>query len=236
MTYPAAVLSIAAAATAFLLAFIVPTFAEMFSDYGAELPAPTRVVLALSEALTAYALPLAFALAAAVLGGRRLARTERGRRLVARLLLRIPLLGPLRLKGLLAEWCRTLGTLLRSGVHLEEALALMARATADPLLAEEAHRLLRAVREGRALTATLARSGLFPPMLAQMLAAGEETAALDEMLLHVAGHYDAEVEGAVDALVALLEPALIVVIGVVLGGVLVAMYLPMFEMTSVMGP
>lgn len=233
MAYPAIVLGVALATVTFLLTVIVPTFADMFADFGAELPLPTRIVLGVTDALQAYGWIALLVIVGLALLARTARRDPRVRRALERIRLRLPVLGPLYAKGLTARVCRTLGTLVESGVALDEALRVTATASESLLAREATAEMRRRVVRGTSLAAPMARASFFPPMVVQMVSVGEETARLSEMLLHVAGHYEAEVDAAVDALASVIEPLLVVVLGIIVGAILVAIYLPMFELTNV---
>ncbi len=233
MVYPGVIVAVATACVAFLLTVIVPTFAEMFADFGAELPAPTRALLALSNGLHEHAgVGLVVGLIFAA-GARRLLRAPAGRRWADRVSLRIPLVGPLMRKSHAARFCRTLGTLLEGGVHLPEALGILARTSGHSQVEALVRRLATHVERGGRLAAPLHGDDVFPEFVVQMVAVGEETAHLDEMLLHAAGHFEEEVDAAVETLTSVIEPILIAVLGLVIGGTLVALYLPLFELTGV---
>lgn len=235
MAYPALVLVVAAAATTFLLTQIVPTFAEMYADFGAELPAPTQFILHVSRGMTEHVVLAVLVIAGSLglMAGVR--RTERGRLWLDRMVLRVPFAGSLLLKHSVARFCRTLGTLLASGVALVEALDLLSRMTGNRVVEQEVKKLLASVRRGSSLVRPLQEARLFPGMVVHMIAVGEETAELDRMLVHVADHYEREVDLAVEGLTAVVEPVLIVLVGIVLGGVLAALYLPIFDLVSVVG-
>ena len=232
LVYPAVVVAVAGGAVAFLLAFVVPTFAAMYADFGAELPAPTRFVLAASgAAVTAGPWLLLGAVAAAIVG-RRWVATDGGERAAEGVLLRVPVLGPLLAGALVARFCRTVGTLVRGGVPLVEALDISRSSGASPRSRDAAATLAEALRRGGRLRDSLGREALFPPLVVQLLAAGEESARLDEVLLLLAQKYEEDTDGAVDALAAIIEPVLIVLLGLVVGGILVALYLPMFDLAG----
>lgn len=232
LVYPAVVLVVAGGAVGFLLAFVVPTFAAMFADFGAELPGPTRFVLAASQALIIGGPWLIAAGIGLTVAGQRWARTPAGDRTIEGLLLRLPVLGPLLQGALVARFCRTVGTLVRGGIPLVEALDLAAGPGAPPRSADAAQALADGLRKGGRLRDALLRESLFPPLVIQLLSAGEEAARLDDVLLILAAKYEEETDGAVDALAAIVEPVLIVLLGLVVGGILVAMYLPMFDLAS----
>lgn len=232
LAYPAVVLAVAVAAVVFLLTVIVPTFAEMFISFGEELPTPTRIVIALSRGLVTAAPFLLLGGIASVVVGRRALRFPSVKRGWDHLLLRLPVLGALRLKGLIARFAQTLGTLLGAGVGLVPALDILADAIPNTRLQETVRVMRHSVVHGRGLARSLQADEFFPPLLTHLVFVGEETAELDEMLLHVADHYEREVDASVDALTTLLEPLLIVTIGLVLGAILIALYLPMFDLVQ----
>jgi type IV pilus assembly protein PilC len=233
MVYPGVVLGVAVAAVVFLLRVIVPTFAEMYADFGAELPGPTRALLAVSDVLGGRVWVSAIVLAGVIVAGRWALQMPAGRPWREAAVLHLPLIGPLLRKSLSARFSRTLGTLLQGGVHLVDALDILAR-TAGHSQVESAVRAMEAhVAEGGRLAGPLRGRTVFPEFVVQMIALGEETAHLDGMLLHAAGHFEAEVDAGVEALTSVIEPVLIVVLGIVLGGILVAMYLPLFELSTV---
>ncbi len=233
--YPGLILAVALVAIVFFLTTIAPTFAEMYADFGQDLPVPTRIILQVSKAMTGFFPVLAAAIGLLASGIVWVLRTPRGRLRWERLKVRAPLLGALLLHNLTARFCRTLGTLLASGVTLTEALALLTQAAGNRYVEEELKGVLARVRRGSSLHQPLARAGFFPGMVVQLIAVGEQTADLDAMLLHAAEHFEKEVEVSLEALTALIEPVLIVVIGLLLGGILVSLYLPMFELVNVAG-
>lgn len=233
LVYPGVVLSVAVGAVTFLLAVIVPTFADLFADFDAELPVPTKIIVAVSNVLTSYFVLIVVAAFGLVLGFRYAIRTERGRRMWDAVRLRIPVSSPLYLKGITARFCRTLSTLLHSGIPLVEALDVTAATIENVHFEGAIQEMKRRVVRGGTLTEPLQTGSLFPPMVVQMISVGEETAKLDEMLAHVAEHYEREVDASVDALTSVIEPVLILVLGLVIGAILVAIYLPMFDLVTV---
>lgn len=235
LVYPAVVLVVAVAATTFLLTTIVPTFAEMFADFGSELPAPTRLVLRMSRFVTQHFGAALLGLCLGVAGFGVFRRTARGAYVLDRFVLRVPLIGPLLLKNLVARFCRTLGTLLHSGVVLVDALGILAHTAGNRVVEREVVYLLHRVRRGSSLNQPLRKAGLFPEMVVQLIAVGEQTAELDRMLFHAADYYEQEVDAYVETLTSVIEPVLIVLIGLLLGGILVALYLPMFDLITVVG-
>jgi type IV pilus assembly protein PilC len=233
MVYPAVVLTVALGATAFMLIFIIPTFAKMFTDFGGELPLPTKIVLGMSHFLTGFWWVILLAIAAAVVALNRYYATENGTRTIDALLLKMPVLGDVLLKGAVARFTRTLGTLIASGVPILAGLEITARTAGNKILSEAIMTARASIREGETVSAPLKTSGVFPPMVVQMISVGEQTGALDEMLTKIAVFYEAEVDTAVDTLTSIIEPVMIVVMGGIVGGMVVAMYLPMFKLISV---
>jgi type IV pilus assembly protein PilC len=233
MVYPMVVLTVALGATSFMLIFIIPTFAKMFSDFGGELPLPTKIVLGLSNALKM----LWWVIILAMIGGgivfSRYYATENGRRTIDGMMLKIPALGDVLMKGAVARFTRTLGTLIASGVPILAGLEITARTAGNKIIAEAIMTARASIREGETVAAPLKASGVFPPMVVQMISVGEQTGALDEMLTKIAVFYEAEVDTAVDTMTSIIEPVMIVVMGGIVGGMVVAMYLPMFKLISV---
>lgn len=233
LAYPALVVAVAIAAVAFLLAVVVPTFADLFASFGQELPGPTRAVLWLSAGLRQVAPLLPVVAAVAVVAGRRALATPSVRGLLDATLLKLPLVGSLLSKSLLAQFCRTASTLLGSGVALVDALATSEAALTNVRMKRAVARLRQDVIAGRTLAESARGDIVLPPLLSQILAVGEQTAELDGTLAHLADYYDAEVDASVGVLTALLEPLLILVVGVAVGFILVSLYLPMFDLSRV---
>jgi type IV pilus assembly protein PilC len=233
MVYPAVVLTVALGATAFMLIFIIPTFAKMFSDFGGELPLPTKIVLVLSKGLQMLWWVIILAIIGAVIAFNRFYATDNGRRTVDALMIKMPVLGDVLLKGAVARFTRTLGTLIASGVPILAGLEITARTAGNKVIAEAIMTARASIREGETVAAPLKASGVFPPMVVQMISVGEQTGALDEMLTKIAVFYEAEVDTAVDTMTSIIEPVMIVVMGGIVGGMVVAMYLPMFKLISV---
>ena len=233
MTYPTVVCVVALGATVFMLMFIIPTFAKMFSDFGGELPLPTKIVMGLSDFLRGYWYLLAAGGAALAFSVNRYYKTSGGKLTIDRMLLRIPVLGMVIRKGAVARFTRTLGTLISSGVPILNGLEITARTSGNRVVEQAVMATRDSISQGNTISEPLKASGVFPPMVTQMISVGEQTGALDEMLDKIANFYDDEVDSAVDALTSVIEPAMIVVMGVIVGGMLVAMYLPMFKLISV---
>jgi type IV pilus assembly protein PilC len=233
MVYPAVVLTVASGATAFMLIFIIPTFAKMFSDFGGELPLPTKIVLAMSHALTMFWWVALLAIVGGFIAFGRYYATETGKRVVDGAMLKFPIIGDVLLKGSVARFTRTLGTLIASGVPILSGLEITARTAGNKVIAEAIMTARASIREGETVAAPLKASGVFPPMVVQMISVGEQTGVLDEMLTKIAVFYEAEVDTAVDTLTSIIEPCMIVLMGGIVGGMVIAMYLPMFKLITV---
>ena len=233
MVYPAVVMTVACLATAFMLIFIIPTFARMFTGFGAELPLPTKIVMGLSSFLRAYWWVMLGSIVGFAFALRRYYSTERGHMQIDKLLLKVPVLGDVIRKGAVARFTRTLGTLISSGVPILTGLEITARTAGNRVVQEAIMAARASIREGETISAPLKQSNVFPPMVVQMISVGEETGALDDMLTRIADFHDSEVDTAVDALTSLIEPVMIVFMGAVVGGMVIAMYLPMFKLINV---
>ncbi|MFQ5454044.1 MAG: type II secretion system F family protein [Candidatus Zixiibacteriota bacterium] len=229
MIYPAVIVVVATGVTIGMLTFIVPVFAKMFGGLNAELPGPTQVVLTISNFLQDNFIYLT--IGAIVAFGVFLwwKKTPGGALLYDRILLRIPVIGNLIKKSSVARFTRTLGTLLASGVSILEALEITAKTAGNLIIANAINKSVLAIAEGDTITGPLKETGVFPPMVTQMISVGEKTGGLDDMLNKIADFYDEEVDEAVTALTSVIEPIIIVFMGVVIGGILIAMYLPMFD-------
>jgi type IV pilus assembly protein PilC len=232
MTYPAVMLMVVIGATTILLWKVVPVFAGMFEGAGVALPAPTQAVMAASSFLQSYMLHLVGAVVAGVFLLRKYYATPDGRLNIDRTLLRAPVLGPLIRKAAVSRFTRTLGTLISSGVSILEGLEITARTSGNRVIHDAVMSSRASIAGGATISDPLKSSGVFPPMVVQMINVGEQTGGLDEMLSKIADFYDDEVDAAVAALTSILEPIMIVVMGVVVGGMVVAMYLPMFDLIS----
>jgi len=216
-----------------MLMVIIPTFAKMFTDFGGDLPMPTKIVMFASDFLRANWYILAAIITGGIIFLKRYYKTEIGHYKIDKMLLRMPILGNVIRKGAVARFTRTLGTLISSGVPILNGLDITARTSGNKVIEKAVLETRQSISEGNTIVDPLKRSGVFPPMVVQMIGVGEQTGALDEMLDKVADFYDDEVDTAVDALTAAIEPIMIVVMGAVVGGMLVAMYLPMFKLVTV---
>ena len=232
MIYPIAVIVIAAVVVAAILWKVIPTFADLFAGLGAELPMPTRVVIFLSNQLVAYGWIFILLMGAAAFMLKRYYATHNGRRAIDGLLLKTPILGIILRKVAVARFCRTLSTLMSSGVPILDGLDITAK-TAGNSIVEDAVQLTRTrIERGETVSVPLRETGVFPPMVTQMINVGETTGALDAMLSKIADFYEDEVDTAVAGLLTLLEPVMIAFLGVIVGGIVIAMYLPMFDLIS----
>jgi len=235
MTYPAIVISVALIVVAVILIYVIPIFAGLFRDAGTKLPAMTVFVMDMSDFMKSYFHWIFLGIGLAVFGLRQFRKTSRGRDITDQIILRSPVFGMLIRKVAVARFTRTLGTMLSSGVPILDGLEVVA-ATAGNTVVEKAIRLARnSISEGRPVADPLAETNVFPGMVTQMIAVGEATGALDTMLGKIADFYDEEVDAAVEVLTSLLEPMLIVFLGITIGGLLVAMYLPIFQLADVVG-
>lgn len=233
MTYPIVVISVAVMVVVFLMIKVVPTFKDVFESFGAKLPAPTRTVIMASDFLSSWkALYLLGGIVVLIVAVQLYRKTKTGAFQWDRLMLKTPVFGALIQKSSIARFSRTLGTLVKSGVPILEALDTVAKTSGNKVVEQAVMAARDAIREGKTLTEPLRTSGVFPPMVTQMINVGEETGALDAMLAKVADFYEAEVDSAVEALTSILEPILIVFLGVTLGYIIVAMFMPMFMLGS----
>jgi type IV pilus assembly protein PilC len=234
MIYPVAVIVIATIVVGAILWKVIPTFAVLFAGLGAELPLPTRIVIQLSNGLVSYGWILIVGLGLTGWGIKTYYATERGRRVFDAFLLKTPILGNILRKVAVARFCRTLSTLMASGVPILDGLDITAR-TAGNAIIEDAIQVTRtSIERGETISGPLRETGVFPSMVVQMINVGETTGALDAMLSKIADFYEEEVDTAVAGLLTLMEPVMIAVLGVVVGGIVIAMYLPIFDLISQM--
>lgn len=230
--YPIAVLSIAAVVVGIILWQVIPTFEALFDGLGAVLPLPTRIVIAVSGSFVIIAPVAALGLPAGAWLLRRYYATPSGRRVIDGTLLRVPVLGGVLRRVAVARFCRTLSTLLGAGVPILDGLELTAGTAGNAVVADAVRRTRAAIERGRPVAAPLAGSRVFPPIVVQMVGVGEATGTLDSMLARVADFYEQEVDTAVAGLTSLLEPVMMAVLGIIVGGIVVAMYLPVFDLIS----
>jgi type IV pilus assembly protein PilC len=233
MVYPAVVCTIAGGVTVFLLVGVIPTFKEIFSSFGAQLPMPTRIVIGISEALQTYWYIFLGIPVGGFIALTKWVQTDKGKRIFDAYTLKIPLFGPLLRKVAVAKFTRTLGTLVKSGVPILQAMETVAQTAGNKVIEKAVMDARESVREGERIADPLRKSGVFPSMVVQMIAVGEETGSIDTMLSKIADFYDQEVDVAVKALTSMIEPLVIVVMGVVIGGIVIAMFIPMFELGNI---
>jgi type IV pilus assembly protein PilC len=232
MVYPVVVLVVAVAVVAVLLLFVIPIFKKMFEDMGGGLPAPTQIVIDISEWVKSYFLFIVAVVVVLIVALNRFYATRRGRALIDDLMLRIPVIGDLLKKVAVARFTRTLGTMIQSGVPILDGLDIVAKTAGNKTVEAVILKTRASIAEGRTIADPLAESGVFPAMVVQMIAVGEATGALDAMLSKIADFYDEEVDAAVDALTSLIEPFMMIFLGATIGGLVIAMYLPVFKLAG----
>jgi type IV pilus assembly protein PilC len=232
MIYPIAVIVIAGLVVGVILWKVIPTFAAMFEGLGAELPLPTRIVIALSNNLVRFAPFVIPAIGLAAYGFKQYYATDGGRHTVDRIVLKMPVLGLLMRKIAVARFCRTLSTLIASGVPILDGLEITAKTSGNAIVEDAIMATRKSIERGETISAPLREQGVFPSMVTQMISVGEATGALDAMLAKIADFYEEEVDTAVAGLLTLLEPIMIAFLGVVVGGIVIAMYMPIFDMIS----
>jgi len=233
MTYPAIVLIVAVGVVALLLVYVIPVFKKLFEGMGGQLPGPTQLVVNISEFTQSYFLFMIGVVIVVVFIFRRYYRTEKGRLNIDALVLKAPVFGPLIKKIAVAKFTRTLSTMLGSGVPILEGLTIVSKTAGNVIVENAIMKTRQSISEGRTIAEPLAETDVFPPMVVQMIAVGEATGALDAMLAKIADFYDDEVDVAVSALTAMLEPFMMIFLGVVVGGMIICMYLPIFQIASV---
>ncbi len=235
MVYPITIMSIAVVVVGVILIFVIPTFAKMFTEFGGELPAPTKFVIALSNFLVRYFVVLIAGFYAILWGIKKYYATSQGQKNIDRMALKAPIVGPLIRKVAVAKFTRTLGTMVSSGVPIMDGLEIVAKTAGNKIVEEAIYAVRQAISEGKTMAEPLAASGVFPPMVVQMISVGEATGAMDAMLNKIADFYDDEVDDAVGAMTSMMEPLLMVFLGTTVGGLVVAMYLPIFKLAGAVG-
>jgi type IV pilus assembly protein PilC len=235
MIYPIAVITIAACVVAVILLKVIPTFAALFAGLGAELPLPTRVVIAASNFLARYFIFIVVLIGLGIYAFRAYYRTDNGRHTIDRILLSLPIFGEILRKIAVARFCRTLATLTASGVPILDSLEITAKTAGNAIIEDAVLATRKSVEAGKTIAEPLRDAKVFPNMVVQMVSVGEQTGALDTMLNKIAEFYEDEVDAAVAGLIKLMEPLMIAILGVVIGGVVIAMYLPMFSLISKIG-
>jgi len=235
MVYPVAVITIAIGVVWIILWKVIPTFATLFKGLGAELPLPTRITITLSNFIGRWWWMIFILIGLSIYAIYSYHKTEKGRRVIDGLLLKLPVLGQVLRKIAVARFCRTLGTLVSSGVPILEGLEITARTAGNAVVEDAIMATRKSIEEGRTIAEPLKATDVFPPMVVQMVAVGEQTGALETMLNKIADFYEDEVDDATANLLALLEPIMISFLGVVIGGIVISMYLPMFDLINKIG-
>lgn len=233
MTYPVIVVIIAFAITAFLIVRVVPVFAEIFADFDATLPPPTQFLIDVSDYCRQYWYVILGGMCAAIVGARVFIRTETGREIWDRYKLKLPIFGPLLHKIAMTRFARTFAQLIRSGVPILEVLAIVGGSAGNRVIEKHIGSVSADVEKGDNLAAAMSKQPIFPPMMLRMVSAGEATGQVDTMLEKMADFWDAEIEATLDALTSLIEPLLILFLGVVVGGIVIAMFLPIFQLNEI---
>lgn len=232
MTYPVVTMVIAVVVVAVILVFVIPVFQEMFADFGGELPGPTKIVVGASDFVKSKILYIIIGMIIFGFAFKKYYATKKGRETIDALMLKLPVFGILIRKVAVAKFTRTMGTMLSSGVAILEALDIVAKTAGNTSIEKAVYHVRSGISEGRTMADPLMESGVFPSMVCQMISVGESTGALDAMLGKIADFYDEEVDQAVDNLTSLIEPFMLVFLGTVIGGLVVAMYLPIFKMAG----
>ena len=230
--YPAIIITVAVVVVFIILWKVIPTFAGLFAGLGAQLPLPTRIVVMASNFVAGYSLFVIGGIIGLGIATRQFYQTDSGERIIDGLVLRAPVLGMIMRKIAVARFCRTLGTLVASGVPILDGLEITAKTAGNRVVKDAVMETRSSIEAGKSIAKPLEATGVFPPMVTQMIGVGEETGALDTMLSKIADFYEDEVDTAVENLMSLLEPVMIVFLGVVIGGIVVSMYLPMFDLIN----
>ncbi len=235
MTYPATIIGIATVVITVILVFVIPAFEKMFADFGGELPLPTQIVVQISNFIQSYILVIIGGCFAFVWLMKRVYKTSQGRLRMDALALRLPVMGVLVRKVAVAKFTRTLGTMISSGVPILDGLDIVAKTAGNRVVENAIYRVAQSISEGKTIAEPLEKSGVFPPMVCQMIAVGEQSGSIDTMLNKIADFYDDEVDDAVGNLTAMMEPLLMLFLGTTVGGLVIAMYLPIFKLAGAVG-
>ncbi len=235
MTYPATIIGIAVLVITVILVFVIPQFQSMFADFGSTLPLPTLIVIALSEFIQSYILLIIGGCFATVWILKRIYRTPKGQLFMDALFLKMPVMGILLRKVAVAKFTRTLGTMISSGVPILDGLDIVAKTAGNKIIENAIYQVAQSISEGKTIAEPLEKSGVFPPMVCQMISIGEQSGSIDIMLNKIADFYDDEVDDAVGNLTAMMEPLLMLFLGTTVGGLVIAMYLPIFQLAGAVG-
>jgi type IV pilus assembly protein PilC len=229
LIYPAVVVGVAIAVMAIILIFVIPVFEKMFAEFGHSLPAPTRFVIGLSRFLTENFFFFLAGFAVLIFFIRRFYKTERGKHIIDDLTLKVPIFGTLLRKVAVANFTRTFGTMISSGVPILEAMDIVARSSGNKIVEKAILKARESIAQGRTISEPLEESGVFPPMVTQMIQVGEASGELDTMLNKIADYYDEDVDATINALTSMMEPVLMIILGGLVGGLVISMYLPIFK-------
>ncbi len=232
MMYPVITIIIAIVVIIVILVFVIPVFQEMFASFGKELPLPTQIVVAASETVKSKILYIIGAVILAAVAYRQFVKTEKGRLVMDNLFLKMPIVGVLLRKSAVARFTQTMGTMLSSGVSILDALDIVAKTSGNKVIENAIYHVRAGISEGRTVADPLSETGVFPSMVCSMIAVGESTGALDAMMEKIAAFYEEEVDAAVESLTSAIEPIMMVFLGGTIGGLVVAMYLPVFQMAG----
>ena len=235
MTYPATIIGIAIVVISVILVFVIPAFEKMFRDFGGALPMPTQIVINLSNFVQDYILVIIGAIVVLIFAFKKIYATPKGRDKIDNWALKLPIFGILIRKVSVAKFTRTLGTMISSGVPILDGLEIVAKTAGNKTVEKAIYRVRQSISEGKTIAEPLEKSGVFPPMVCQMIAVGEQSGAIDTMLNKIADFYDDEVDDAVANLTAMMEPLLMLFLGTTVGGLVIAMYLPIFKLAGTVG-
>ena len=235
MTYPTTIIGIAVLVIAVILVFVIPAFEKMFADFGGSLPMPTQIVINISNFIQKYILVIIAGIFLTIWGVKRIYRTKAGRAAIDKWALKVPVFGILIRKVAVAKFTRTLGTMISSGVPILDGLDIVAKTAGNKTVETAIYKVRQSISEGKTIAEPLEESGVFPPMVCQMIAVGEQSGAIDTMLNKIADFYDDEVDDAVSNLTAMMEPLLMLFLGTTVGGLVIAMYLPIFKLAGTVG-
>lgn len=235
MTYPTTIIGIAVLVIAVILVFVIPAFEKMFADFGGSLPMPTQIVINISNFIQKYILVIIAGIFITIWGVKRIYRSKAGRAAIDKWALKVPIFGILIRKVAVAKFTRTLGTMISSGVPILDGLDIVAKTAGNKTVETAIYKVRQSISEGKTIAEPLEESGVFPPMVCQMIAVGEQSGAIDTMLNKIADFYDDEVDDAVSNLTAMMEPLLMLFLGTTVGGLVIAMYLPIFKLAGTVG-
>jgi type IV pilus assembly protein PilC len=235
MTYPTTIVGIAVVVISVILLFVIPAFEKMFADFGGALPLPTQIVINISNFIQSYIIAIIVAIIAMIFAIKHIYRSKKGREVIDRYILKAPVFGILLRKVAVAKFTRTLGTMISSGVPILDGLDIVAKTAGNRTIENAIYRVKQSISEGKTIAEPLEKSGVFPPMVCQMIAVGEQSGSIDTMLNKIADFYDDEVDDAVNNLTAMMEPLLMLFLGTTVGGLVIAMYLPIFKIAGTVG-